>query len=341
MASAPSFNPNWFIPSLSIPDNARMSESHSEKNRATQEHYMPGSIFKLVVGLAALEAGWNPEQVINIEPNPAQPTKGCVRVLGHVIHDTAPPGDYNLRKALKLSSNSYFITCGLHIGAERIVRMGHLLHLGERTGFAQTLQEVSGNFPSQRQLNSGWTQRNTANMSIGQDPVWVTPLQVAVLTSAIANGGTVLTPRLVDRLESLDPVSSTPPEILPPAPVRGKLGVSPRTLSILHEAMLADTEDSDGTGRHVRDHAPLPGLRICAKTGTAQVQDVHNVKTGQTVWFASFAPLEKPHYAVVVMIEGGASGGETCSPVAGKVYAALMERDRQNRPEAATVARKD
>jgi penicillin-binding protein 2 len=322
-----------------------MSQLQAEKNRATQEHYMPGSVFKLVVSLAALEAGWNPAQVITVEPNPAQPSKGYVRVLGHPIRDTAPPGEYNFRRALKLSSNSYFVTCGLRIGPERIMRMGQLLHLGERTGFAATRQEVGGNFPTLRQLSSHWTARNTANMSIGQDPVWVTPLQVAVLVSAIANGGTVLTPRLIDRIEPLDSTLGIPPEVAPPAAVRAKLGVSEHTLSVLHQAMLADTEDADGTGRFVRKYAPLPGLRICAKTGTAQVQDVHNVKTGQTTWFASFAPYcppgsaEKPRYAVVVMVEGGASGGETCSPVAGKVYAALMERDR--RQDGGAVARKD
>jgi len=92
--------------------------------------------------------------------------------------------------------------------------------------------------------------------------------------------------------------------------------------------MLADTEDPEGTGKHVRDHDPLPGLRICGKTGTAQVQDERNIKTGQTTWFASFAPYESPRWAVVVMIEDGKSGGDTCSPVAGPVYAALMKRDR-------------
>jgi penicillin-binding protein 2 len=348
MASAPTFNPNWFIPSLSVADAARLSEQHSEKNRATQEQYMPGSVFKLVVGMAALEAGWNPEQVIHVEPNPADPSKGHVLVLGHTVKDTAPPGDYTFRKALKRSSNSYFVTCGLQAGPERIVHMGHLLHLGERTGFAETRQEVGGTFPTARQLSSGWTARNTANISIGQDPVWVTPLQVAVMISAIANGGTVLTPRLVDRLEALDPVSSTPSKILPPAEVRGKLGLSQRTLSVIYDAMLADTEDADGTGREVRKYAALPGLRICAKTGTAQVQDTHNVKTGQTTWFASFAPYgppgsaEKPRYAVVVMVEDGVSGGTTCSPIAGKVYEALMERDRLGRPgDAPSVARKD
>jgi len=96
----------------------------------------------------------------------------------------------------------------------------------------------------------------------------------------------------------------------------------------LHEAMLADTEDLEGTGHHVRDPDPLTGLRICGKTGTAQVQDANNKKIGQTTWFASFAPFPNPRWAVVVMIDDGKSGGETCAPVAGKVYKALLERER-------------
>ena len=345
LASSPAYNPNWFVPSLARVNSDRLAELQAEKNRATQEHYMPGSVFKLVVGLAALEAGWDPNQIIHVPPNPAQPNKGFIKVGNHPIKDTAPPGDYDFKRALKMSCNTYFVTCGLHIGPEPIVRLGRLLHFGERTGFANTRQEASGTFPSLRRLGSGWTDGNTANMSIGQDPVWVTPLQIAVLTSAIANGGKVLMPRLVDRVESPDPLSGAPPRVLPRAPARGQLGVSEHTLAVLHEAMLADTEDPDGTGRHVRDHYPLPGLRICGKTGTAQVQDEYNVKTGQTVWFASFAPYcppgapEKPRYSVVVMIEGGASGGETCSPVAGQVYAALMARDRMDNRNAAPLAK--
>ena len=70
-----------------------------------------------------------------------------------------------------------------------------------------------------------------------------------------------------------------------------------------------------------------PGLHICGKTGTAQVQDERNVKTGQTTWFASFAPYKSPRYAVVVMVEDGISGGTSCSPVAGKIYKAIIERE--------------
>ena len=96
-----------------------------------------------------------------------------------------------------------------------------------------------------------------------------------------------------------------------PLPVRDELGVSARSLSILQEAMVADTEDPEGTGHR----AAVPGLRICGKTGTAQIQDEHNRKIGQTTWFISFAPYcppgsaEKPRWAVVVMVENGKSGG--------------------------------
>ena len=194
-----------------------------------------------------------------------------------------------------------------------------------------TLQDGRGSFPSLRRLSSGWTDGNTGNLCIGQDPVWVTPLQVAVLTAAIANGGDVLWPRLVDRIEASDPTLAPASEVAPSAQVRDHLGVSARTIRIMHDAMLADTEDSDGTGKGAR----VPGLRICAKTGTAQVQDERNIKKGLTTWFASFAPFEKPRYAVVVMVEDGETGGKTCAPIAHDIYAAILDRERQ-REQAST-----
>ncbi len=328
MASSPTYNPNWFISGVSREDWERISGLHAEKNRATQENYMPGSIFKTIVGLACLEAGMNPDQQIDVVENPAQPGRGHIVVRGHSIKDTAPPGKYDFRRALKLSSNSYFIQNGLQVGPERIIRLAERCHLGELTDL-NTRQEVSGSFPDLDRLKANWTERNTANLCIGQDPVWVTPLQVAVFISAMANGGEVLWPRLVERVEPQDPLSSEP-EIKYPAPrVRDHLGVSERSLGILRQAMLGDTEDPDGTGRHVRDHDPLPGLRICAKTGTAQVQDIHNRRTGLTTWFASFAPLDHPRWAVVVMVEDGRSGGDTCAPVAGPIYAALMKSQQE------------
>ncbi|MCX6927788.1 MAG: penicillin-binding transpeptidase domain-containing protein [Verrucomicrobia bacterium] len=333
LVSLPPFNPNSYIPRLSLAEAKRIADLHAERNCATYENYMPGSIFKMVVGMAALEAGWNPEEIIHIDPNPAQPTKGHKKVGNHVFKDTAPHGDFNFKRALKLSSNSYFITCGLRIGPERIIRMAQRLHFGERVGLP-TLQDVPGSIPSLRRLNSGWTDGNTANICIGQDPIWVTPIQIAVLTSAIANGGKVLGPRLVDRVEAQDPTLGVPPLIFPAGRVPDQLGVSDQTITIMHDAMLADTEDPDGTGKR----AAVPGLRICAKTGTAQVQDEHNVKTGLTTWFASFAPYEKPQWAVVVMVEDGFSGGLTCAPVAHDIYVALLNRERESKGETLAKA---
>lgn len=344
MASWPTLNPNWFIQGVSREEWQQIITSHAEKNRATQENYFPGSIFKLVVALAALEAGLNPQETIRVAENPNQPGKGYIIVRGHPIKDTVRPGDYDFRRALMLSSNSYFVTNGLRTGPERIVRLGQRFHLGERTRL-NTRQEVSGSFPSLERVTSGWSERNTANLSIGQDPVYVTPIQVAVMVSAIANGGTVLWPRLVDRIVPQDSLSGEPATVFPSGRVRDELGVSQRSLGILQEAMLADTEDPEGTGKHVRDHHPLPGLHICGKTGTAQVQDIHGAKTGQITWFASFAPYgppgsdEKPRWAVVVMIEEGKSGGDTCSPVAGEIYEALLKREQKAAAARDTLAK--
>ncbi len=350
MASTPTYDPNWFVPNLSKAEMDRLVESRAEKNRATQENYMPGSIFKLVVAMAALEAGWDPKAIINVQENPNERGKGYIKIGNHVIKDTVAPGDYDFKLAIKRSSNTYFVRCATNVGPERIIRLGNLLHLGERTGFAKTAQEVPGAFPNVSRLDSGWGTSKTANLSIGQDPTWVTPLQMAVMTAAIANGGKVLKPRLVDRVEPADPFSRTPPDVKPSGVIRENLGLSDRTFSIVHDAMLAETEDADGTGKHVRDHVSLTGLRICGKTGTAQVQNERNTTIGYTVWFASFAPFcppdsnEKPRYAVVVMVENvksepRVSGGTTCAPVAGLIYQALMDRERTTHTNVGTMAR--
>src|SRR5439155_25326593 len=109
--------------------------------------------------------------------------------------------------------------------------------------------------------------------------------------------------------------------------VRDTLDVSKRSLQILHEDMLAETEDAiEGTGRPAR----VAGLRICGKTGTAERTE-HGEKRN-TTWFISFAPYEHPKYAVVVAVEDGASGGGTCAPVAGKIYKAILESEKTKTP---------
>ena len=338
MVSAPTLDPNWFVRGCTHEEWQRISSLHAEKNRATQENYAPASVFKTVVAMAALEAGLDPNKELDVPPNPNDPAHGCYLLRNHPIRDTAPPGRYDFKRALMRSCNAYFITQGIQFtGPEPIVRLGQRLHFGERMGL-RTGQETKGFFPSLDQVHYGWTDGNTANLAIGQDPVLVTPLQIAVLMSAIGNGGKVFYPRLVERIDPQDPLFGQAPVVFESGRVRDELGVSQRTLALVHDAMLAETEDKvEGTGWR----AAVPGFRICGKTGTAQIQDVHNRKTGQTTWFASFAPYGAPRYAVVVMVEDGVSGGLTCAPIAGKIYKTILDREGMTTPKSNAVALAD
>jgi len=154
--------------------------------------------------LAALENGLNPEEIYHVAPDPSRLTRGIIKVGDQTFHDTVAPGDYNLRLAIVRSSNSYFINAGLRHGVfDRVVELGRRLHFGEKIGLHLS-QEAGGHFPNAERVR-GWTAGNSANICIGQGEMDVTPLQLAVMTSALANGGKVLLPRLVARIESQDP----------------------------------------------------------------------------------------------------------------------------------------
>jgi penicillin-binding protein 2 len=331
MASNPAYDPNDLVQHLS-PEKAEYLNDPTLRpqiNRAMQENYAPGSIFKIVVGLAGLEAG-------TLDPEEIYDSQGYYEVVrGQKIRDPAGPGEFKFRRALLKSSNSYFIHEGLKLGVDRIVEMGKRFHLGERTGILPR-QEAAGILPTREwrewrkeKLGGAWFDGNTANISFGQGEIAVTPLQVAVMISAVANGGKVFWPRLVARTESQDPFADDPPVTFPAGRIRSQLNVSKRSLDIVREAMVADVEDPEGTGKK----AAVSGLRICAKTGTAQIMTGKKV-VGHTVWFASFAPYENPRYVVIIMLETeqGGSGGDTCAPVAHQVYLALQKRDQPPRP---------
>lgn len=320
LASSPTFNPNAFIPRISFDEWRRLSDEKlkPQVNRAMQENYAPGSIFKIVTGMSALEHGLDPYEKIY---NPK-----WIKVPGRntPINDLAEAGEYDFRKAFIHSSNTYFISNGLRYGGiEGLFRIGQKLHLGERTGLLSR-QETSGFFPAEAQIRRGWTAPDTAHLCIGQGQIAVTPLQMAVMVSAIANGGKVVWPRLVDRIVPADPGSDELAILFPSRPPRDRLPVSEQTLIITREAMLADVEEG-GTGKA----AMVPGMRICGKTGTAQITNARNEKIGNTVWFTSYAPHESPRWVVIVMIEGEISdrlsGGGTCAPIAKKIYLAIQE----------------
>ena len=326
LVSSPTFDPNDFAQGISPEKYQQITQLTAEKNRATIENYAPGSIFKTVVALAALENGLNPNEIYEVQPNPERPEKGCIYIGRRKIDDTAPAGPYDFQKAFMHSSNAYFITNGLRAGVVNIIRMGERFHLGERTGLLPH-QETSGSFPSLEHVtDSDWRAGDTANLCIGQGEIAVTPIQMAVMVSAIANDGTVLWPRLVDHLEPQDATAGNSLRQFPAGLVRDEINVHPRSLQIVRRAMLADVQDVGGSGVK----AAVPGLTICGKTGTAQVQDEHNHTIGHNYWFASFAPYEKPKYAVVVMVQStveSGSGGLVCGPVAHDIYAEILKKE--------------
>jgi penicillin-binding protein 2 len=330
MVSSPTINPNYFmgnLPPEELQKQAEMMEDTNllpQMNRASQTFDAPGSIFKPVVGLAALENGLNPHEIYQVEEDPLNPGHGCIHIGEHKIKDTVAPGDYDFNRAIAESSNSYFIHYGLQTGIDKVIRMGEKFHFGEGTKL-QTGQDSKGHFPTLKRVHeSDWHVGDSANICFGQGEMAVTPMQMAVAYSAIANGGTILWPRLVDRIEPQDPSDDEALVVEPSGLVRDYLGVSRRSLDILREAMLGETQN--GTGKA----ACVPGLLICGKTGTAQVQNQNGDLIGHNFWFASYAPYENPKYAVVVMVQKGpgpGSGGIVCAPIAHDIYAEILKKE--------------
>ena len=293
-----------------------------------------------MVALAALENGLNPNEIYQVQPNPEDPAHGCIYVGARKIKDTVHPGNYDLRRAIQQSSNAYFIYNGLRTGIEKVIRLGEKFHFGERENLP-TLQDAHGIFPTLERIHQpDWHDGDSANIFFGQGEVNVTPMQVATAYSAIANGGTVLWPRLVDRIEPQDPASGEPPMICPSGLVRDHIDVSQHSLRVLGAAMMSETEDPAGTGYpafHL--HGDPLTWRVCGKTGTAQREDEHRKIIGWNYWFASFAPYENPHYAVVVMVQSemSGSGGSMCAPIAHDIYEAIVKKANAAKPQ--TLAR--
>ena len=333
LASSPPFNPNDFVDGISQEEWGRLNDQVLRPmfNRATFGVYAPGSIFKIVIGLVALEQGLDPDAIYRVAPHRSKIGRGCIFIGRREIEDLAPPGDYDFRRAFLKSSNAYFVHHGTQMGLEAIVAMGSRLHLGERFGLPFR-QESSGHLPTAawiRENRGGWTTGDTANLCMGQGDIGVTPLQMAVMTAAIANGGQVMWPRFVDRIEPQDPLLGDVPRILPIGQVRGLLEVQPRNLQIIRDGMYADTEDPEATAfkafHEPNRRTPIfPEFRVGGKTGTAQVTQGQRV-VDHITWFTSFAEYRGRTYTVVVMIESASSGGGSCAPVAAEIYRAIRK----------------
>jgi len=287
MASRPGFDPRR-------PGEA-IKETEAFVNHALSL-YQPGSIFKTVVAAAALERGIVKPETEFICTGRNEQMITCWKGEGH--------GRLTFADAFANSCNPTFAKVALKLGANGIIEYARRLGLSEQRllGFPYP--------PDARQdLDMIAEPYNLVNASVGQGPVLVTPLQVASMVSAIANGGVYHVPRLVKEIRQ----GSTGVRAVPGD--QGKRAVSPDTAATLRELMKLVTTVGNGKDAY------LDGLGSAGKTGTAQVGD----GTRTSGWFAGYFPLAGPRFAIVVLVENAESGGKTAAPLFREIAQALVE----------------
>ncbi len=307
LASAPGFDPNRFIPNIPTAEWRRLMEddAHPLLNRATSGRYPPGSIFKPIVALAALEN----HRATALTSFPCggafrlgTAEFGCWRTGGHET--------LAMRDAIAQSCNPYFCQLGLQCGQEAIYHMAQALGLGQKTGITVD-SEQAGLVPcdawKRRVLKEGWRSGDTCNISIGQGALLVTPLQMAEVAATIANGGSLLRPRLVLGTAHREVVNS--------------LHWSPDALQLVRAGMHDVVETDHGTGKAAR----ISGVTMAGKTGTAEFGPAGRRR--KHTWMILFAPFAAPRYALAMLIEDGVTGGQTVAPRVHDLMAGVFALD--------------
>jgi penicillin-binding protein 2 len=316
MTSSPAFALDQFTGSLDRDEWLRMVRDPMTPlmNRALQSQYAPGSVFKVVVAAAGLQEG-------SLTPADHVHCNGEFHMGGWTFKDwkEGGHGHVDLRSALIHSCNVFFYQAGLRVGADAIVRYARAFGLGTLPG-TELGMEKAGFIPitsvSRRRQRRGWQAGDTVNISIGQGPVLVTPMQVARMMAAIANGGILWKPRLVERVERADGTLA----YASASKMTGQVNLSPVVLAFLRSALVGVVNEG-GTGAAAR----LPGVLIAGKTGTAQSVAKSDASKGQDhAWFASFAPANDPQVVLVVLVERGGKGGQVAAPIARQIYQAIF-----------------
>ena len=354
MASVPNYDPNIFIPKISEEDMTRLDDDVTDPlvNRAIQS-FAPGSTYKTVSALAGLLSGLPASRSYNCGGGVMVGNK----LMKCWIHDQGGAhGTLNLAGAIKNSCNSYFYQWGrdawLRDGKLSVFeRLGEALGLGMKSGL-QLSGESPGILPGpkwlaahgQSVLEKSWG--HIANTAIGQGSVLASPLQMAMVSATLANGGTVYYPRLVSRVldaEGNDVREADGNLAVPVEPkVRAELrqmGLSGADVEVVRQGMWKVVNEAGGTGKAAR----IKGVEVAGKTGTAQFWRVvgkddrgHDIKEKDNhVWFICFAPYKHPKFAVCVMIQGAKSGGKVAAPVAQKILAESLALDGGYEPAVA------
>lgn len=330
MVSTPSFDPNEFARGITSDEWRALIKDRQRplSNRATQGQYPPGSTFKIIMSIAGLEEGVIDPDAKIFDPGYYVFGKRAFRDWKRGGH-----GWVDLHRAIVESCDVYFYQLGPRLGIDRIAKWAHAFGLGEKTGIALD-DEKSGTIPStawkRKRFHQPWYPGETVSVAIGQGYVTVTPLQLANMMAAVANGGTLYRPRIVSKVESVNKgvVREYEPEII------RKIDVKPSTLERVRDALADVVQSPRGTGKAARSSL----VSIAGKTGTAQVVEMKGgyVKTEHLAylnrdhaWFVSFAPVENPQIAVVVLIEHGGHGASAAAPLAKKVIEKYIELQNQ------------
>lgn len=311
-ASSPGYDLGRFTPVLT-PGYYRSLLDNPDRpliNRALFEIYPPGSILKPLVALAFLNSGVDPAEKTNCDGGTpiGNASIRCAswRYGGH--------GPLDMVGALAHSCNDYMVEHALKIGFEPIAAMLDSAGIGRKTGIE--LPESRGIAPSDRYKRRvygyGWNRFDTGLLSIGQGIISITPLQAAVFTAALANGGTVWRPHL--GLRVVDAYGNPLYERVPEA--TGHLESTPEALETVRRGMFEVVNTPTGSGRE----AAVPGLEIYGKTGSAEIGTGVRGNLRLITWFIAFTSWKGRTYALALMVEGGRSGGRTCAPLAAEFF---------------------
>lgn len=307
MVSRPSYRPEHISKKLFPEQGKKMKNerSFSLLNRSTQGTYPPGSVLKIITAFALLEEKTADPKLSVDCPGYYLINKkrfNCWRKEGH--------GHMNLHKAIVESCDVYFYELSLKLGVDGLHTYLKKFGLGEKTGIA--LPEKRGVNPSRewkrRHLKEPWYLGETAILAIGQGYVTATPLQISVMTSAIANGGIIVKPKIRKTDEEKSPLITGTVQHL-----------DAKSVSFLKKALYGAVNEHRATGVYARSKI----TSVSGKTGTAQVVSAKFESTKKRfqdhAWFTSYAPSDSAEISVTVLVENGGSGSVAAAPIAKKV----------------------
>lgn len=315
-ASSPSYDPNHFISRFSANEWLAIINDPGKplENRVIRGLYSPGSTFKIVMALAALNEGV-------ITENSTFFCSGSIEIYNKEFACWFKPGHglLNLPEAIKNSCNVYFYQLGRRLDIDTIAAYARMMGLGQKTE-VDLPGEKEGLVPStdwkRKFLRQAWFPGETISVAIGQGPLLVTPLQMAYLTSLVASRGKKIRPHLVKSREDQPAVS--------------RIDLPESIIEKVVEGMWRSV-NNQGTGQG----AYQPGFDVCGKTGSTQLisretaerltQRGGELKKTHS-WFTGFAPRDNPEIVVTVLVEFGGMGGQTAAPIAGQIFKAYREK---------------